>query len=973
MYKYRYTIFSCLLITALQVSSFVSYSQRNDGKDTLNNQQSNETIDATLNLPLGFTTTQKQTVGAINKIGGEDLRSYPDLSFSNTLQGRLMGLTVRQSTSGLGNNDASLYIRGLARGSNDQALTIVDGIERPIDFLNPEEIESVTILKDANSKILYGPRAANGVVLITTKRGKLNSKVLKVSADYGTSMATRLPEYLNSYQYANLYNEARANDGLTPFYSAAALSGYQQSTGALDQRYPNVDYYDYFLDKNTPYRKANLEYSGGQETSKYAFILGYNGSDGFEKVGKTPTQDRVNLRGNLDFQVGPMLKAFVDANAIVETRSWSGIDQNSVFSALSTHRPNEYPIIITDPTLAAMNTKIGDEPVPPLGGSYLRPTNLYGNLLYGGSTKSSFFYGQTTFGLDLNLGRVVKGLSVKSTFTFDNYQFFQQGKDATPVTYASELTKTSLGADTIVYFPLQQRVNPTTLVRQSESIARNMGFIAAINYVSKVGNNELNANLSHFYFKNEDRTSIQDIKNTNTLLKLNYNISNKIFTEGTLALMGSNRFASSGDYFKNGINANDGMQSIDGNRFNLSSALGLAWVISEENFLKDSRILNYLKLKSSYGVLGYDASTDFYLFNTRYYDNGTYSFNQPNVNNAASNAFRASLDRVGNPNLEWEKSRELNIGAEGLALNNLLGFEFNYFNTLRYDMIVTPNNQYPDVAGGLFGPVNMGRTKNQGVEGRANWGTRLGDVKLDLGGNFIYSKNKVVETNEVLNQPANLLRTGTSSDAIFGYNATGLFRDPAALSVSPFQTYGKYGVGDIAYQDLNKDNVIDNRDALAIGNSFPRTTLGLDMNFRYKRLGLFLLATSELGVNAMATNSYFRNSGEGKYSALALNRYHPVNNPAGTQPALTTYSGANNNLASTFWMVDADFLRLKNAELSYTIDRNASTVKAYRFYLRGTNLLVFSSMKDLDPEVLNAGVTNYPVYRTVTAGVSVDF
>src|SRR5690606_28818655 len=193
-----------------------------------------------IELPMGITVTQRSIVGAVNSINGKVLERYGDASLSNALQGQLAGLTVRPTAGRIGNNGAELYVRGLSRGNSDGALTIVDGIERPIDDLLPQEIEKVEVLKDAASKILYGPRAANGVVLITTKRGKANTRVINVSGEYGAMMASRMPDFLNAYDYALLYNEARQNDGLLPFYSEADLLGYKNSSGANDQRYPDV-------------------------------------------------------------------------------------------------------------------------------------------------------------------------------------------------------------------------------------------------------------------------------------------------------------------------------------------------------------------------------------------------------------------------------------------------------------------------------------------------------------------------------------------------------------------------------------------------------------------------------------------------------------------------------------------------------------------------------------------------------------
>jgi TonB-linked SusC/RagA family outer membrane protein len=903
-----------------------------------------------INLPLNKVTTQRELVGAVSKVSGDELKKYPDLSLSNTLQGKLSGLYVRSTSNGLGNNVSNLYVRGLQRGGGDGSLVLVDGIERPLDFINPNEIENVEVLKDASTKIIYGPRAANGVVLVTTKRGKLNTKALNISTEYGMSEATRLPTYLNSYEYVQLYNQARVNDGLTPFYTPQQVEGYKNSTGANDQLYPDVDYYDYFTRNSTPYKKVNLDYSGGGNGNRYALILGYTGAEGFEKVGKSPTQDRLNLRGNLDFQISPSFKAFVDASGIIQRRLWSGYDQNQVYEALSSYRPNESPIFLTDPKLVSLGSPLGLAFVPPLGASFLRTQNLLGNLVYGGSAQQNYFYGQTNFGLDLNLNKVLKGFAVKTVVNFDNYQNFQSGRNLTPVTYARQFTKNSLGQDTTVFVNLLKRVTADNDVRQAENITRNYGVTGTLSYENKFENSALNADLTHFYYRYEDSKSYQDIATTNSILNLKYAIKNKIYIDGSLALMGSNKFA-------------------DANKYNLFPAVGLGWILSEEGFLKNNQTINFLKLKGSVGVLGYEGGTAFYLYDSRFNNNGTYPFGETNN----TKPFQiSSLGIIGNPDLQWEKSREINIGIEGLAFKNKINFEFNYFNNLRYDIAINPGNDYSALAGGLYPRLNNGRVANSGVEGNINYQTKIGQVNFNIGGNFIYSKNNVKANNDVLFIDDNLRTINQPSDVIFGYVARGLFKSQAEINAAPFQTLGAYQVGDIAYQDLNNDNIIDGRDRKIIGNNFPRAALGLNMQFKYKNFGLYVLGTSELGVDRILDNSYYRNGGEGKYSTLALQSYSSTN-PNGIYPRLSTVSRSNNNSTSTFWLQSASFFRLKNAELSYSIGNTNATVKNYSFFLRGTNLFVLSTNKDLDPEVLNSGVTNYPIYRTLTLGASVKF
>lgn len=903
-----------------------------------------------VNLPLNIKSDKRSLTGAVSSVSGTELESYPDLVMANALQGRIMGLTVRSTVNGLGANSPSLYVRGLARGGSDGIITVVDGIERSIDYLIAEEIESIEVLKDATAKILYGPRAANGVLLVTTKNGRPNSKILRASVDYGTSMTTRMPEYLNSFEYATLYNEARTNDGLSPFYSEADLAGYKNSAGPNDQRYPDVDYYDYFLNESASYQKAAFEYSGGNDLNQYALILGYVGGDGIEKIGNQPNLERFNLRGNLNFTINEVLSAHVGAAGMVEKRKWGTINNAQAFTALSTHRPNEYPFIISDPALQS-EEEGNEEAIPPLGGSFIRPANLYGQFMYGGFSEYETFYGQTNIGLNFKLDNLLKGLSAHAYYTIDNYQYFQNGKTEVPVSYAQRWFQTPDGRDTVQYYQVRVRSIQDNQVLQSQSFFNNNGWTASVAYDQVFGNHAIYTNLSHFYYKNGNTTSLQDVENTNSTLNVKYSFRNKIYSEVTMAFMGSNKFTKD-------------------NRYGLFPAVGLAWVLSEESFLKQNSSINFLKVKGSFGVLGYDRATSHYLFDNRWNTAGTMNFNERN----GTGRTRAQLVSIGNPDLQWEKSREINVGVQGLALNNRLQFEFNYFNEYRYDIIQSPSYRYPVTAGGLFSQVNQGENLNRGLEGQVNWSNALGEVKYTVGGNFIYAKNKVMKMNEVI-YPDELQytrETGQPSDAIFGYVSEGLFTSQPQLDNHALQTLGRYGLGSIAYKDLNGDGFINSLDRQAIGNSYPRTTLGVNVDINYKRFGLFLLGTSEIGIDNLLTNNYYWNRSEDKYTEAVNDRWHAVNNPGGKYPALTTTSGSNDFTNSTFWLEDGSFFRLKNVELSYTLPGNA-LARSYRFYARGSNIFVLSKNKDLDPEIINAGVSNYPVFRTITGGVSVSF
>ncbi|WP_073247228.1 SusC/RagA family TonB-linked outer membrane protein [Flavobacterium flevense] len=906
-----------------------------------------------IELPANGQTTQRVLTGAISKIEGKQLESQPDVVFHNALQGRLSGLVTRMTTNGLGNNLPELYVRGLGRQDGNGALTIVDGIERPLEFLNAEEILSVEVLKDASSKILYGPRAANGVILVTTKRGRKNTQVIKGSVEYGVNMNTRMPKYLNSANYAKLYNEALANDGLAPIYSDQDIAGYAASTGVNDQRYPNIDHINYFLNTNAPLRKSNFEYSGGTDDSQYGVYLGYIGTNGIEKIGENVKQDRINIRGILDFDISKNLIGHIGGNGIIESRNWGKLSQDQVFSRINSERPNEFPFEIIDPNFQGEGASLGDEVIPPLGGSFENKQSLYGDLVYGGFQEYQFFYGQTNFGLDWDLKNLTKGLSVHTHLAFDNYQFHSADQINNPIRYALVYSEDINGLESVSYRKLNNRAIERNRTENSSSITRSLGWTHNLKY-DRVFNKDhkLNLDLSYFYFLNQDNERRQHIRTSNTYLKTNYSFKNKFYGELTYALMGSNKFT-------------------DNHKMFLSHSVSAAWVLSEETFLKNSKLINFLKLKAGYGILGYDSATDFYLFDTRYSRNGTVSLGERNSGTAAA---RTGFDNFGNPNLQWEKSKEFNVGVEGLLFDNSIQLELNYFTQNRDNIIYNnPTSIFSGINGGLNSPLNLGEVLNCGIDGSVNWLKTFGDFKMNIGANFLISKNEVKATNQPNLPDQNLNQVGQSSDVIFGYVSNGLFKSQQEVDNAPFQTLSTYGVGNISYKDLNNDGIVNEQDRTVIGNNFPRASFGISLNTSYKGFGLSMLGTSELGVDMIKNNAYFRNSGQDKYSVLAEDRFHPINNPNGTEPILTTLTNANDNANSTFWLQSASFFRLKNVELSYTFSNDLWTVKKIRFYVRGTNLFVISDMKDLDPEVPNSGVINYPLFRTITGGVTLGF
>lgn len=905
-----------------------------------------------VHLPVLLKEKKRNVVGAITEIDGDLLEKYHDPLLSNALQGLGMGLIVRNTTGGLAGNSASLIMRGLSRGGSDGIITIVDGIERPIDDVNASAVESVTLLKDATAKILYGSRAANGVLMITTKRGEAHKRVLTTKVDYGVGQPLRLPDFLNSRDYAELYNEARVNDGLAPVYSQDDLTAYENSTGENDLLHPDVDYYDYFLKNYTTSTKVTTEFSGGNNNAQYAVNLGYLGYKGIQSQGPTPRQDRFNIRGNLDAAITENIRAFMDLGTIIDFWKTGGYDHSSTFTALSTHRPNEYPLLIDESLIPPTSRGI-----PAFGASQAQKSNLLGELAYGGDRTDNFVNAQMNFGLDFDLNKLAEGLTASAFVSFDQYFFARESITPRAPTYMPRVGYSATGqpSDTTMVLMQKEIIDKDYNVDQGAvQTSRRIGYSGQVGYDHKVGVGQLNSTLGYFYFQKEQTGYNQDIKNSNLFLKNNYNVDNKYIAELDLALMGSNRFDS-------------------GNKSFFSYALGAGWVMSEEDFLKDVSAIDYLKAKASFGVLGYDATTSYFLHENRYSDGGNVNFGEENK---GSSSGVTNINMIANPGLEWEQSREINVGIEGLALDRRLAFEFNYFNTYRSNKIEKVGSEYSAVYGGLYPYTNFGETAMNGFEGEVMWHDNIGDFSYSAGANFVYSKNEQVVKDEIEYNEEYRRTEGLPSDVIMGYRYLGLYgKDVALDGNAPHQTFGEYQEGDMAYEDLNGDGIVNSLDVEEIGNSFPRVSLGVNLDVKYKNWGLYMLGAANLNYMNSYSNTYYRNYGEGKYSTLASDRYHAVNNPTGEQPRLSSVYLPNNSVGSEFWYRDASFFRLKTLEVSYTFNNVPLSIAQHvKLYATCNNAFVISKEKDgMDVEVPNSGVTNYPLMRTFTAGVSVNF
>ena len=887
-------------------------------------------------------TIAREIVGATSTIDEDAISSSNQINVLNILSGKAPGLNVSQVPTEPGRSATVLNIRGLSRSATDNApLIIIDGIERPLEDLTPEEIESITVLKDATSKILYGPKAVNGVLLVKTKRGIKYKRDRQFNIEFGAQTPVRMPEYLNSADYATMYNQARINDGLSPYYTQTDIDGYRMGTNPV--LYPDVDFHKLCLNDHMSYRKAIAQFRGGNESAQYYVNATYAGYGGYEAVGKNNTSNKFNLRVNLDYKVNDWLKAFVDIAGQMEFYTTNYMSADKLFSRLSSHRPNAYPIKFSDPG------NPGTEIYGAMENANLSSSreNIYAEMALGGSKENTVRKGQTNIGFDLSLDRYVKGLSAKAYVTFDVYNYLVVGKNENFSSYRPIFNENSLIGKELL--TVEKKVSDKS--RIADQMYRNYGYFGQLSYDRTFqAKHQLKSDLVIFQSRRENLGSSQDDVNRTFALRTNYVYNKKWIAELDMAVMGSSRFTK-------------------GNRYGYFPTVGVAWIASEEKFLKDKEWLDFLKIKASTGLLGTDNYFDFFLFESRWNTSQSTHFG-PKLEEDVNTS---TLVHVGNPDLTWEKSFEINIGAEASFLNCLTA-DFNYFNNYRYD-ILTPTTSFSSINGGELMYRNYGSVRNQGVELALEYSGNIGKLHYSIGGNTIWSKAVYEKTDDMEGLSSNRKKEGKPVDTRFGLIAEGLFKSGDEIAAHPVQDFGPVQIGDVKYANINNDHHINENDMLPIGNEYPRFQFGLNINLAYKGFELSLSGSGMAQYDIYLNNSYYWMREDQKYSTFVKNYFNPSTGE-GKFPRLTTQQNQNNYRSSSLWMRSGNFFKLRDAMLSYSLPQNITnkmTLKQVKLFVRGSNLFTISSIKDLDPEYIDAGVTGYPFFRSFTGGINVVF
>lgn len=896
-------------------------------------------------IVVGYGKQKKVTMtGSVSTITTKDLLQSPVSNLTNALAGRLPGLITTQRSGEPGVDASALYIRGLATLGNARPIVVVDGVERSMDYIDPNDIESFSILKDAASTAVFGMRGANGVVMVTTKRGKRSAPQMSLRTAYGIQEPAKIPEFLGSYDYARLRNEALVNDGNQPTFTPQQIEDYKNGLGY------NTDYYD-FLMKPSQVGNANLNISGGNSIVRYFLSAGLNIQEGNYKHTKendmkfnsNNIMKRFNLRANVDVDVTPSLLVSLNLAGIQTNRSDPNSSAGTIMNTAN-RMPPIYPITNPDSSLWG-------------NGTYL--TNILGEVSRKGYRIWLNNTIQGTISATKKLDFITKNLSIKYSYSYDN--------TATPnVSYTRNYA---------VFYPNFDADGAITSYNQVGSDSRidpNGSFGGGS--LERITFSETALN----WFRQFDKHNVTAMGNWNRrlrragsaipyafetfLFRTQYNYDSKYLLELNGSYMGSENFPPE-------------------SRYGFFPSLSVGWVISQENFINDNDafgFMNMLKLRASYGEVGNDqVGSERFLWFTSWAGANQYWFG---TGNGPAQANGWAQGSIGNPGVTWERGRKLNVALEGSFWRDALSFTIETFKERRSKILIS-RGTLTDVFGQNIKPQNLGIVDNKGIDLDLGHKMVFGDFMYFLKGNFTYAKNKIIFQDEVARTNPWMYRTGLPIGTKFGLVYTGFFQSQEEVDASA-QQFGTPKAGDIKYLDLDGDGkILAGYDEKPIGYArTPEIMYGFSVGGGYKGLDFSVLfqgaAHASVILNNEVVYEFFQ---EGKVKPFHLNRWTPETAATATYPLLHYSTSANNHRASTFWIRDASYLRIKNFELGYTLPSKWTSplrLKSTRFFVNGMNVFTFKNALDdyfVDPEIDDGNGAMYPIQKIWSAGLDINF
>ena len=943
---------------------------------------------------VGYGTQRKETVtGSVVSVKGADLVKSPTTNLSNSLAGRLPGVTAVNRSGEPGYDGSAIRIRGTNTLGNNSALVVVDGIpDRAggLDRINPADIESISILKDASAAI-YGSRAANGVILITTKRGKSGKPQLSYTFNQGFSQPTVIPKLANAAQYATMLNDLNVYELPVSEWSAATKAyqttgSYTRPDGTIRKApytpdditkysdgsdpwgHPNTDWYGATLKTWSPQVRHNVQLTGGSEDFKYLASLGYQNQDGYYKNSATGYK-QYDLRVNIDANINKNLHLSLGVLGREEFRFYPTRGAGAIFRMQMRGKPNQ-PAFWPDGR-PGPDIENGENPV-------VITTDATGY------NRDKRDYIQTNGQLDFKVPGI-EGLKLSANAALDkkiqNTKLWE-----TPWTLYERGTGVDANGNPNLVASVRGPAEPRLSLYNENQLNILLGAIAS--YERKFGdhgltvltgvNRETISNESFGAFRRYFISpSIDQIFAGGDLSKDN---SGGAYNRARLNYFGRIAYNYKDKYLLELLGRYDGSDMFpEATRYGFFPGFLAGWVISEEGFWKNSvPAVNYLKLRGSWGQLGNDqiyfpGTTDL----ATYQYLATYGFNTYIINNAQQKTLQES--RIPNTSITWEVANNADVGLEGQLFNGKISFEFDYFNNLRTSILYPRNASIPRTTGLILPPENIGKVRNSGFDGQISYNGQVGKLRYSVGVNGGYAQNKIIFWDEAPGAPEWQRTTGRPIGAYIAYQYDGVFKDQAEIDANTLDYSSIVKTlrpGDMKYKDFNGDGKITPDDQVRNNRTnLPLFQGGMNITASYGKFDLTILFQGSAG--AQQYISLGESGNIGNYLQEVYTNRWTVDNPSSVHPRIANRSDQYFSGGNTYWLRSADYLRLKNIELGYTIPEGIGKkvgLNNLRVYANALNLLtIINKLGSFDPESSNALGQYYPQARIINAGLSLRF
>ena len=920
---------------------------------------------------VGYGAQKKESViGAISQVSSKDLLSTPTANVTQAIAGKIPGVVTTQTSGAPGMDDASINIRGRATFAGDGSpLVMVDGVERPFSQVAPDDIESISVLKDASATAVYGVRGANGAILVTTKRGKEMKPEVSFTGNFMWGTATRKPNYLNSYDSVTLLEEALKNDGMASQYSAADLEMYRKAcngelSGADALLYPNVDWYDEVLNDWAPSQRYNVSVRGGTKRMRY-YVSGemYNQGSLIKNLStdeygnsSSPGYNRYAFRANMDFFLSKDLTFSVNFGTRFENRHGSNTNESStyydVFAYLN-HTPGWlFPV--------SYEVQNGEETKTLYAGNANFQNNIVAALAKGGYYKGTNTISEINLIADYKMDWLTEGLSVKGMVSFDYDAYYKKIFGRTYATYELNDRDNYMSQDAYNKYNVDGQLGYS----KASSTTYKLYMEAQINYARRFGKHDVTGMV--LYNQNDYRYNSELAKRYQGLVgRVTYGYDDKYLFEFNAGYNGSENF-------------------LKGNRFGFFPAFSIGWRLTQEKFMEKTKDwLNNLKIRASYGEVGNDIYNvngveQRFLFEEHWISASNY-----NIGNGTVPAYFEK--QYPNYLVTWERAKKYNLGVEFGLFNGMLNGNIDLFYEKRKD-ILTEYLSRPQWVGVTMAAGNLGETKNSGYEIELHHSNTIGkEFRYNVGLTYSHAANEIISMDEPAGKTDYRKREGHPINQYFGLICEGFVTSADLADPNfPVSTYSNnVQVGDLKYKDMNNDGFIDDRDETFIGYSdIPENTYALSLGATYKGWGVEVMFQGVDHVSryydADAMYAFFNN---GKAKDIHLGRWNPSlseseNLANATYPLLHYGStGDHNQRQNSFFLKNGAFVRLKNVELSYTLPASwiqKAGMSSARIYVNGNNLITWDHLDGLvDPE--SNGSSRYPLLKTFNVGFNVVF